>query len=437
MTLEAAALNAEALLGERRDRPERLFPDVAAGATAAERRVLVHVAAGRAAAGATPALEVARVAATAVAGDALVADVGPASPLFVYAGTALAWAGDYAAAHALSDHGLRLARDNGSRVGVAYATSLRAGVAVYRGDLLQAESDARFVLDELAEADPMCFAVTLGWAIDVAIERDELAPIRARLVDCGLDGPLPDLGTIDLLLLARGALAHAEGDHQRALADLDEVGRRVARSRYGNPAAMPWRSHAARCHAALGDPATALGLVERELELARAFGAPRAIGRALRVRATLVDPVRRVDDLRVAVDVLEPSGARLEHAAALVELGAVADARPLAERRDLLRRGMDAAHRCGAPRVVEQALDALRATGARPRRPVIRGAAALTPRERRVATLAGSGMSNREIAESQFLTRRTVEMHLTNAYRKLGIQTRAGLGDALTDDPGT
>lgn len=431
LTLEASALNADALLGERRDRPQVLADAVAQGGTPGERRVLVHVAADLAAAGTADAPEVARIARAAVDGGSLVADVGPASPLFVYAGTALAWAGDYEAAHELSERGVDLARRQGSLVGLAYATSLRAGVAVYRGDLQQAEVDARLVLDELAEADPMCFAVTLGWAIDVAVERGETAAVRARLDASWLAGPLPDLGTIDLLLLARGALAHAEGDHGRALEDLEEVGRRAARSRYENPAAMPWRSHAALCHAALGDRTTARDLVDDELRRARTFGAPRAVGRALRVRAGLSESAAAVQDLEAAVAVLADSGAVLEHAGALVDLGAADVARPLEQRRDLLRRGMDLGHRCGARRLVDRALTELRATGARPRRPVVHGADALTPQERRVATLAAEGTGNREIAEALFLTRRTVEMHLTNAYRKLGIERREDLGGAL------
>ena len=49
----------------------------------------------------------------------------------------------------------------------------------------------------------------------------------------------------------------------------------------------------------------------------------------------------------------------------------------------------------------------LRATGARPRRPALRGVDSLSTQERRVATMATEGLSNREIAEALFLTRRT------------------------------
>jgi DNA-binding CsgD family transcriptional regulator len=53
------------------------------------------------------------------------------------------------------------------------------------------------------------------------------------------------------------------------------------------------------------------------------------------------------------------------------------------------------------------------------------------PSERRIAELAVSGAQNREIAQALFVTTATVEFHLRNAYRKLGISGRPGLADAL------
>jgi DNA-binding CsgD family transcriptional regulator len=67
----------------------------------------------------------------------------------------------------------------------------------------------------------------------------------------------------------------------------------------------------------------------------------------------------------------------------------------------------------------------------RGRRPAERGAAALTPSERRIAERAAAGASNPEIAQELFVTVKTVEMHLSNAYRKLGIAGRRDLPRAL------
>lgn len=214
----------------------------------------------RAASGARPAEQVAALARRSVGGGRLLDEVGPASPLFVYAGTALIWSGDYAAAREHADAGIAVARGRGSLVGLAYATALRAAVAVHVGDVGQAETDATLVLDELAEADPMCFAVSLGWAIEVAIERGDTAAVHEHLTRWGLDGPLPDLGTIDHLLMARARLRQVEGQHDAALEDLLEVGRRGDRGAAGDrrpaaPAAGPRR----RCADAAGTAGRAPG----------------------------------------------------------------------------------------------------------------------------------------------------------------------------------
>jgi DNA-binding CsgD family transcriptional regulator len=81
----------------------------------------------------------------------------------------------------------------------------------------------------------------------------------------------------------------------------------------------------------------------------------------------------------------------------------------------------------GARRAHEE----LEATGEKLRPLVAGGVESLTPSERRIADLAAQGHSNREIAQSLFLTVKTVENHLTNAYRKLDIHTRTELPTAL------
>jgi DNA-binding CsgD family transcriptional regulator len=67
-------------------------------------------------------------------------------------------------------------------------------------------------------------------------------------------------------------------------------------------------------------------------------------------------------------------------------------------------------------------------SGGRPRRARSTGIDALTPAELRTARLAADGLTNREIAQASFLSPRTVEMHPSNAYGKLGIETRDQLG---------
>jgi DNA-binding NarL/FixJ family response regulator len=129
--------------------------------------------------------------------------------------------------------------------------------------------------------------------------------------------------------------------------------------------------------------------------------------------------------------VLDGSGARLEHARSLCELGA---ALRRASRRGAeapLREALDRAAHCGADALAARAREELRAAGARPRRDAMRGRDALTASELRIAQMAASGATNRQIAQSLFVTQRTVETHLTHVYGKLDIASRRELGSAL------
>ncbi len=138
--------------------------------------------------------------------------------------------------------------------------------------------------------------------------------------------------------------------------------------------------------------------------------------------------------LRQAVEVLAGSSARLEHAKALVDLGAMLRrTNRRKEARDPLQQGLELARKCGAKPLAERAHTELVATGARPRRLVFSGLEALTPSERRVADMAAAGMTNREIAQALFVTPGTVEVHLSSSYRKLEISSRSQLPQALAE----
>ena len=89
---------------------------------------------------------------------------------------------------------------------------------------------------------------------------------------------------------------------------------------------------------------------------------------------------------------------------------------------------------CGATALARRALEEALAAGARARRIASRGVDSLTPGELRVAQRAAEGLTNREIAEDLFVTIKTVETHLANAYGKLGIRSRMQLADALGDE---
>jgi DNA-binding NarL/FixJ family response regulator len=166
--------------------------------------------------------------------------------------------------------------------------------------------------------------------------------------------------------------------------------------------------------------------------LARSWNTPRAVGMALRARGLVEPGERATEHLRRAVATLADSRAALEHARALTDLGAVLRrAGRRAEARDPLRQGLDLAHRCGATALEQRALQELRASGARPRTPLRTGLDSLTASESRIAAMAADGQSNREIAQSLFLSLKTVEMHLSASYRKLDVHSRSELAETL------
>jgi DNA-binding CsgD family transcriptional regulator len=195
---------------------------------------------------------------------------------------------------------------------------------------------------------------------------------------------------------------------------------------------LSWRTDAALALAAGGDGARAQELVCEQLARTGERHGARIHGIALRTMGMIAAPEEAEDWLGRAVDTLARSSARLEYARALVELGSRIrrSGRPAASR-EPLREGYELARHCGARALLAQASTELAAAGVRLRRPALTGLDALTPSERRVADMAASGMSNPEIAQALFLTRKTIEMHLGRAYRKLAVGGRAELAGAL------
>ena len=231
------------------------------------------------------------------------------------------------------------------------------------------------------------------------------------------------------LLVSRAMLSLAEGRAEEAVAVAEDLAGRPAFATH--PGWAPWRSLKAEALERLGRTDEAIALVREEVEVARRFGTAAITAHAMRVLGTL----RRDDglaDLEDAVALLEGSTARLELASALLALGTTLRLRRArSEAREPLRRALELADRCGADALAAQARTELYATGARPRTIGVSGAGSLTPSERRVAELAAEGRSNKDVAQSLFVTPKTVEVHLSSTYRKLGISSRRELGHAL------
>ena len=344
---------------------------------------------------------------------------------------ALALAEDYDAAEVALTDAMENARSRGSVLGLATASQWRATVLLRRGCMGAAAVEAGRAL---AFAD-------YGWRFGLSKAREVLAVTLLERGD--LDGARRELDAAEeasmardpfriSLLDTRGRLLFAEGEPAEALEVFLACGVLADGAGVRNPALVAWRSHAAGALAAMGDVSEAERLADAELEFAKEFGAPGPVGRALRVLASVGEPALATETLQSAVDVLERSQAELEYAAALVDLGAALrrSGRRRAAKEPLMH-GLELAERCEAEVLATRARGEMRLSGARPRRTALRGAEALTAREREVAQLAAEGLSNRRIAETLVVTMKTVEWHLNNSYRKLGVRSRRELGDAL------
>ena len=321
------------------------------------------------------------------------------------------------------------ARARGDLQMVACGLAYQGFTRVRAGDLPAAEADARQAL-ALLHGWELVYFLALTPLVDALTERGEHEEVEAVLAGAGMLDPTRPIDTVaHNVAEARARYRLATNDPQLALDDFLAVGASRTAEGVACPAISTWRSGAALAAHQLGDRDRARELAAEELSQARGFGAARALGIALRAYG-LVHGDRAA--LEEAVAVLAPSPARLEHARALVDLGAaVRRAGKREAARDPLREGLDVATRCGAGMLAARARDELLASGARPRRTALSGVAALTPSERRVAELAAEGMTNREIAQALFLTPKTIEDHLRACYRKLDVAGRRGLPDAL------
>ncbi|GHE09042.1 helix-turn-helix transcriptional regulator [Streptomyces alanosinicus] len=151
----------------------------------------------------------------------------------------------------------------------------------------------------------------------------------------------------------------------------------------------------------------------------------------MRTRASRRGPAC-VETLTDAVALLESTTAWLDLAHALTDLGAVLPQSGHTEQSGTrLRQALDLAEAQGSTAATEPAHAVLLAAGARPRRRRQTDVTALTRQESRIVMLAPGRLTNDEIASELFVARRTMEFHLTQAFRKLGIYGRHDLARAL------
>jgi DNA-binding CsgD family transcriptional regulator len=367
--------------------------------------------------GTAPAAEVATGAERAlVAGGLVEGGIGLHTTPF-YAAVEVLWLADRVdAARAALDVALDDARRRGSQVMFACASGWRCRLLARIGALREAEADARSCAEAALPQGAFTFAQPmLGYVMSVLIDRGAVDDAERVLAESGL-GDRPAGQDLSLYPMAheRARLRARRRDLDGARADFQALASRGGR----------WNTDLTLVPPVLAAPELTDFPFDAEAMLSQAesWGTPRAIGMALHAAGRLEE----------AVAVLEHSPARIEYAHALVDLGAsLRRANRRTAARDPLRRALDVADSCGAEPLAERARQELHAAGGRPRRPRISGVDSLTPSERRIAEMAADGLSNPEIAQALFVTRKTVEAHLAGAYRKLEIRSRAELPAAL------
>ena len=343
-------------------------------------------------------------------------------------------ADDVAGAGRAAERALEIARDRNATPELARGMFLRGYVGWGTGDLVSAESDMRQAVElaRLTGIAPLALMCS-GLLAEILIERDEFDAAEGILEEFGAaDGPPPQNALFSFLMVARGHLCVERGEFPQVVADFEAISQLGESFGMGPGPMLTVSLFAARALVATGHADEARTLAESCLPFARRWGAPASISHVLRAVAAARVGGEEVELLEEAVSVLDGSHRRLQRLHALVDLGAaLRRENRRAEARAPLREGLKLARQCGAVRLAGRARDELQATGETVRRYTPIGVESLTPSERRVAELAASGMTNRQIAQSLFVTLKTVEAHLSAAYDKLDISSRQGLPRAF------
>lgn len=319
----------------------------------------------------------------------------------------------------------------------AVIVRLAAHVAQERGQLTRAKS-LRERFERLDRVDCTgCHALFASWDADLlSLERSydraavllEEARLKRDPNEHWMIEPFAIDETIGWLQLWRGDPTGALTAFRRASGLAESRG-------VDNPAITSWRSGSVFALSQMGERSQAIELAAEEVERAEAFGVHYVTARCKVALAGALPRSERLKVLHSAVEQLTPPGPALIDVRLRIACGqALIGSGDAAGARAVLRVAADTAQRLRAPGLMERSRRSLRAAGARPRRLAMTGPAALTPAERRVASLAAQGLTNTAIAEMLFINVKTVESHLARAFKKLDVSSRTELPDALDPD---
>lgn len=243
-------------------------------------------------------------------------------------------------------------------------------------------------------------------------------------------------GVLVRVSAARGLLALGTGDVEAAAGDLDRARELGAEGGLGHPLAVPFEPDLIEAHCRAGDGAAAEAALEALERKAERTGSSWAAAAALRCRGMLAraDRFQGWFERALAEHARAPNA--FERARTELCLGERlrrehrrSDARPH------LRAALDAFERLGAEPWAERARKELGASVQTAQRAEL-DLGLLTPQELQVARIVARGAKNREAAAELFVSKRTIDAHLNSIYRKLNLNSRTQLAQALADEPG-
>jgi len=311
--------------------------------------------------------------------------------------------------------------------------AVRAEIALRRGDLTGADRHAWSALQQMSSA---------AWGVGIGLPLAGLIQASCALgktaeAELALSTTMPEA-----ILKSRYGLhyLYARGRHhfsvnrfRAALNDFQTCGELMIAWDMDLPAFIPWRTEAAAACLRIGNQARARQLVEAQMERPGADRG-RVHGVTLRLLAATSELKSRTALLRESVDVLSECGDRYELAHSLTDLSQAYQALKQQNwARSTLRLAAQTARECRAESLLETIVAAEDPVPPQPEHSPVteEGVVPLSDAERRVATLAARGETNREIARRLYITVSTVEQHLTRVYRKLNVAGREDLAVRL------
>jgi DNA-binding CsgD family transcriptional regulator len=347
--------------------------------------------------------------------------------------SALVRVGAYTTAEPLIRSAITEAESTGRQLDAAAYTLVLAESLSMQGRVLAAEQSIADINLHGDNVISRCAAMQAQFFAAMR-ERAVREPIPEPIIPPALAPGLVELGASAGMFLTEltARVQLLDGDAQSALTNFDRLASATELASVRNPAFVPWRAGRCAALARLGRTHEGAALARKNLKLAWAFGAPIIIADALASVARFQTSEDQVDLLNEALTLVADTKAELLRCNLLIDLGFArhyAGDAPAA--RTAFRDGADHAARLGVTRLAGVAGRGLLACGGRPRRLQTTGLESLTPAELRVVRLAAEGSTNVSIATSLFINLKTVESHLTRAYKKLGIADRAELKAAL------